>query len=266
MRCYVGNVWPRSTSSVPDVAQSDPALASRPRPRVCGSLGCRHERRPRQDRLQRLRRRPRGDRVGGAPDRRRDPAGAGRPAVLAEADRERELRLAGRAAHHGHLVQRQVRRGHHRPPVLRRLPERRHRRVHRRRARARAVRGAVRLCPAALGHRRQPGGLLVDPGPPHRDAGAREARGQERQRAQRGGLGVAAARVRQPAAARDVARRGRAPDPRLPAQHQRQDVPPAAVRHRPGDRAPRLRRGGGQGARVQAAWCWWPATRRTRAG
>ena len=50
------------------------------------------------------------------------------------------------------------------------------------------------------------------------------------------------ARVRQPAAARHVARRRRPPHPRLPAQHQRQDVPPAAVRHRPGDRAARLRR------------------------
>ena len=48
-------------------------------------------------------------------------------------------------------------------------------------------------------------------------------------------------------------RRRRPPHPRLPAQHQRQDVPPAAVRHRPGDRAARLRRGRGQGPRVQAA-------------
>ncbi len=37
-----------------------------------------------------------------------------------------ELRLASRAAHDGHLAQRQVRRGHRRAPVLRRLPERRH--------------------------------------------------------------------------------------------------------------------------------------------
>ena len=66
-------------------------------------------------------------------------------------------------------------------------------------------------------------------------------------------LGEAAPRARQPAAARHGAGRRRPPDPRLPAQHQRQDVPPAAVRHRPGDRAARLRQGRGQGPRVQAA-------------
>ena len=87
----------------------------------------------------------------------------------------RELRLAGRAADDGHLVLRQVRRGHGRPPLLRRLPERRHRRGARRRARPRAVRRAVRLRPAALRHRRQPGRVLVDPRPPRRVAGAGEA-------------------------------------------------------------------------------------------
>ena len=49
-------------------------------------------------------------------------------------------------------------------------------------------------------------------------------------------------RPRQPARARHVARRRRPPDPRLPAEHQRQDVPPVLLRHRPGDRAARLRR------------------------
>ena len=122
-------------------------------------------RRPHQHRLPAG---PRGDRLGRAADRRGDPPGAGRPARLAQADRQRELRLAGGAAHDGHLVQRQVRRGHRRPPLLRRLPERRHRRGARRRARPRAVRRAVRLRPAALRHRRQPGRLLVDPGPPGR--------------------------------------------------------------------------------------------------
>ena len=80
-----------------------------------------------------------------------------------------------------------------------------------------------------------------------------EDAGQERQRAHRGRLGDAAPRVRQPAPARHVARRRRPPHPRLPPQHQRQDVPPAAVRHRPGDRPARLRRGRRQGPRVQAA-------------
>ena len=83
--------------------------------------------------------------------------------------------------------------------------------------------------------------------------GLAEAGREERQRALRGRLGDPARRARQPAAAGHVARRRRPPHPRLPPQHQRQDVPPAAVRHRPGDRAARLRRGGGEGARVQAA-------------
>jgi len=45
---------------------------------------------------------------------------------------------------------------------------------------------AERLCPAALRDRRQPGRVLVDPGPPGGVAGAGEARGEERQRALRG--------------------------------------------------------------------------------
>ena len=48
-------------------------------------------------------------------------------------------------------------------------------------------------------------------------------------------------RAGRPAGAGHVARRRRAPHPRLPAQHQRQDVPPVLLRHRPGDRAARLR-------------------------
>ena len=229
------------------------------------SLGCRHGR-PRRPHQQRLLPDPRGDRLGRAADRRRDPPGAGRPARLAQADRERELRLAGGAADHGHLAQRQVRRGHDRPPLLRRLPERRHRRDGRGRARPRAVRRRVRLRPAALGHRRQPGRVLVDPGPPGRGAVAGDGRREERQRPHRRGLGEAAPRARQPAAARHEPRRRRPPDPRLPAQHQRQDVPPAAVRHRPGDRAARLRRGARPRRASSSRWCWWPATRRTRGG
>ena len=112
---------------------------------------------------------------------------------------------------------------------------------------------AVRLRPAALRHRRQPGRLLVDPRPPGRGPVAGEARREERQRPHRRGLGDAAPRARQPAPARHVPRRRRPPDPRLPPQHQRQDVPPAAVRHRPRDRAARLRRGARQGQGVQAA-------------
>ena len=57
-----------------------------------------------------------------AADRRRHRRRAGRPARVAQADRQRELRLPGDPAGHGQLVQRQVRRGHRRPPLLRRLP------------------------------------------------------------------------------------------------------------------------------------------------
>ena len=49
-------------------------------------------------------------------------------------------------------------------------------------------------------------------------------------------------------------------------EHQRQDVPPAAVRHRPGDRAARLRRRGRARRASSSRWCWWPATPPTRAG
>ena len=66
---------------------------------------------------------------GRARRRRRHPRRARRPARVAQAHRQRELRLAGRAAHDGQLALRQVRRGHHRAPLLRRLPERRHRRA-----------------------------------------------------------------------------------------------------------------------------------------
>ena len=87
------------------------------------------------------------------------------------------------------LPLRQVRRRHDRPSLLRGLPERRHRRVACRRARARAVRRAVRLRPAALRHRRQPRRLLGDPRHPRRGACAGEAGCEERQRPLRGRLG-----------------------------------------------------------------------------
>ena len=57
-------------------------------------------------------RRPGGDRLGRAAHRRGDPQRAGRPARVAQADRQRELRLARRAADDGHLAVGQVRRGH----------------------------------------------------------------------------------------------------------------------------------------------------------
>lgn len=43
------------------------------------------------------------------------------------------------------------------------------------------------------------------------------------------------------------------PDPRIPAEHLRQDVPPELVRHQPGDRSAGLRPGRRAGPRVQAA-------------
>ena len=68
-------------------------------------------------------------------------------------------------------------------------------------------------------------------------------RRQARQRPVRRRLGSAAQDAGQPARAGHVARRRRAPDPRLPPEHQRQDVRAVLLRHRPGDRAARLRRG-----------------------
>ena len=53
----------------------------------------------------------------------------------------------------------------------------------------------------------------------------------------------------QPADARHVAGRRRPPHPRLPAEHLRQDVRPAQLRHRPGDRPDRLRRACAEAAR-----------------
>ena len=71
---------------------------------------------------------------------------------------------------------------------------------------------------------------------------------QARQRPVRRRLGDAARRPRQPADARHGPGRRRPPDPRLPAQHLGQDVPPVLLRHRPVDRAARLRRRSGAGA------------------
>ena len=213
-----------------------------------GRLVWPHERRdPREDHFHGVRRGTRGDRLGGASCGGSHTQGARRPAGLAQADRLGELRLPGCATDHGDVVQRQVRRGHRRSPVLRGLPERRHGRVAGRRARTRAVRCAVRLCAAALRHRCQPRRLLVDPGQPGGDTDAGAPEREERQRAVRGRLGDAAPRVRQPAAARHVPGCRRTPHPRVPPEHQREDVPPAAVRHRPRDRPARLRQGGRQG-------------------
>ena len=77
---------------------------------------------------------------------------------------------------------------------------------------------------------------------------------QERQRPVRGRLGEAAPRVRQPADARDVARRRRPPHPRLPAEHLGQDVPPAQLRHRPRDAAARLRPGRARWRASSSRW------------
>src|ERR1700759_4264840 len=103
---------------------------------------------------------------------RTDPAGTAYTAApAAQADRLGELRLARGAAGHGQLAVGQVRRGHRRAAVLRRLRAGRPGRVARGRARPGPVRGGPRLRPAALGHRREPGRVLVDPGPPGGRAG-----------------------------------------------------------------------------------------------
>ena len=70
-----------------------------------------------------------------------------------------------------------------------------------------------------------------------------EAGVRQRQRPHRRRLGDAAPLTRQPADARHVARRRRPPHPRVPSQHLREDVPPALLRHGPGDGAARLRQG-----------------------
>ena len=77
----------------------------------------------------------------------------------------------------GSWLERQVRRGHRRPPVLRRVRAHRHHRVARRRPRQGPLRRTPRLRPAALGHRRQPRRLLGHPRPPHRGTGASAAAG-----------------------------------------------------------------------------------------
>ena len=59
----------------------------------------------------------------------------------------------------------------------------------------------------------------------------------------RAGLGGAAGGAGESAAAGHVAGRGRAPDPWVPAEHLRQDVRSAQLRHRSGHRPHRLRRG-----------------------
>ena len=84
--------------------------------------------------------------------------------------------------------------------------------------------------------------------------GAGRGRRQARQRPVRRGLGEAAPGARRPADARHVARRRRSPDPRLPAEHLRQDVRPALLRHRPRDRAARLRRGRARARGSSGRW------------
>ena len=196
------------------------------------SLVCARERCPGhffgQDHLQRLRRHPRGDRLGRAADRRGHPAGADRPAGIAQADRERELRVAGGAAGHGQLVERQVRRGHDRPPLLRRLRERRHDRV----ASRPSTRASCSAPPTPTSSRTPastPTWSRSGRSSPTASRRPRsQARRQERQRPHRADWEALRARARQPAAAGHGARRRRPPDARLPAQHLRQDVPPAA--------------------------------------
>ena len=100
------------------------------------------------------------------------------PAPSAQAHRVGELRVARGAARDGHLVLRQVRRGHARPPLLRGVRGRRPGRVARGRARACAVRCRPRVRAAALGHRRQPRRVLVDPRQAGRAPAARVARRQ----------------------------------------------------------------------------------------
>ena len=58
----------------------------------------------------------------------------------------------------------------------------------------------------------------------------------------------------------------RSPDARFPAQHLRQDVPPAQLRHRSADRVDRLATRSLRRPVSSSRWSWLRATRRTRAG
>ena len=204
------------------------------------SLRWGHDGRPDQQRVQPG---PRGHRLGRTAHRGRDAQGARRPAGLPQADRERELRLAGGAAHDGHLAA--ATSTPRAPSATGSTPA------------ARTSTPSSRSppsTPASCSGRRtptssrtpastptwSPSGPSWPPAsrrPPCPKLGAKNVNDLSR-----GGLGGAAAQARQPAPARHVAGRRRPPHPRLPAQHLRQDVPPAQLRHRPGDRAAGLRR------------------------
>ena len=116
---------------------------------------------PRQPR-DRGRGRPRGGPV--------DRPGAGRPEAQHQADRQRELLVAGDPVRHGQPADRQVRRGHPPPPVLRRLRQRRLGRGPGQRPRPRALRRRPRLCPAPQRRRRESRRLLGHPPGPRRAA------------------------------------------------------------------------------------------------
>ena len=91
----------------------------------------------------------------------------------------------------------------------------------------------LRLRPAALGHRRQPGGLLGDPGPPGRGPGLATLE-EERQRPSEADQGeVFRNELGQPAAAGMSLTPAGTLTHGFRPEHQRQDVPPAQLRHRP---------------------------------
>ena len=207
----------------------------------------------RRRRVHRLPVRARGDRRGRADRRRRHPQRAGRPARVAEADRQRELRVARGAAHHGHLALRQVRRGHHRSPVLRGCQN-----IDT--VEQAAADHAKELFNAPHAYVQPHSGIDANlvafwailaqriESPALAKAGAKHVNDLTDEDWQ-----TAAPRPRQPARAGHVAGCRRSPDPRLPAEHQRQDVRAGVVRHRSRDRPAGLRRAPRQGSRVQAA-------------
>ena len=212
------------------------------------------------------RRRARGHRGRRAERRRRDPQRAGRPARVAEADRQRELRLPRRAADDGQLAlatstprarsgtastpaARTSTPSSRRPPTTpRRCSARRTPTSSRTRASTPTSSRSGRSWPSASSRRRwrRPAPSTSTTCPRHDWADA-------------------APGARRPARARHVAGRRRPPHPRLPPEHQRQDVRPVLLRHRSRDRPARLRRWCARGRASSSRSSSSPATRPTRA-
>ncbi|CAA9542368.1 MAG: Serine hydroxymethyltransferase, partial [uncultured Thermomicrobiales bacterium] len=187
------------------------------------------------------------------PDRRdRDRPGAGGSALQPEADRQRELQFARHPARPGQPVQRQVRRGLPWSSLLRGLRQRRPDRGRGGPAGEGPLRRRPRLRPAALRRRCQPGRVLGDPLGPRPGSGAGAAGSRGPVEGDPRAVGDHPGGTEQPAPAGPRLLLGRAPHPRLPAQHLGPDVRDLRLRGRPGDRSAGPRAGPRAGARGPA--------------